>query len=277
MIDSHCHLDDPVFDGDRAEVFARAASAGVRGMLIPAIRPRTWPALAALPARYPIAPVAIALGVHPQIIPDLDDAERALAQDATALAAALAAARTPATAAVGECGLDGGTGERALQETIFRAHVRAARALGLPLVVHVLRAHDAAPRILREERGGEVGGVLHSYSGPPELVPIYRDLGFVFSFAGAVTRANARRPIAAARAVPDALLLAETDAPDQAPGPLGARGRSEPAMVADVIAALARIRDQPVADVAAATTANALRVFAAAGAWRATSPSTSSS
>ncbi|MBZ0236062.1 MAG: TatD family hydrolase, partial [Deltaproteobacteria bacterium] len=120
-----------------------------------------------------------------------------------------------------------------------------------------------------EERAADVGGVMHSYSGPAELVPIYRDLGFAFSFAGAVTRANARRPIAAARAIPDELLLAETDAPDQAPGPRGASGRNEPAMVAEVVAALARVRDQPVADVAALTTANAQRLFRA---WRATPP-----
>lgn len=270
MIDSHCHLDDAVFDDDRAEMLARAAAAGVSGMLIPAIRPRTWAALAAIPARYPAAPLAIALGVHPQIVPALDAAERTTAIDAAALTAAIAAARTPETIAVGECGLDGGTADRETQETIFRAHVRAARELRLPLVVHVLRAHDAAPRILREERAAEIGGVMHSYSGPAEMVPIYRDLGFAFSFAGAVTRANARRPLAAARAVPDDLLLAETDAPDQAPGPRGGPRRSEPAMVADVIAALARIRGQPAADVAARTAANASRIFSR---WRATPPS----
>jgi TatD DNase family protein len=270
MIDTHAHLDDAVFDDDRAEMLARAAAAGVSGMLIPAIRPRTWAALAAIPARYPKAPLALALGIHPQIVPDLDASERAIATDATALAAAIAAVRTPATVAIGECGVDGGTADRDAQEAVFRAHVRAARELGLPLVVHVLRAHDAVPRILREERARDVGGVLHSYSGPPEMVPIYRDLGFAFSFAGAVTRANARRPLLAAQAVPDELLLAETDAPDQAPGAAGARGRSEPAMVADVIAALARIRGQAAAAIAAATAANARRVFKAEALWRAT-------
>jgi TatD DNase family protein len=271
MIDSHCHLDDAVFDDDRAAMLTRAARAGVSGMLIPAIRPRTWAALAAIPPRYPTAPMVIALGIHPQIVPALDASERAIAMDARAIVAAIAAARTPATVAVGECGLDGGTADRETQEQIFRAHVRAARELALPLVVHCLRAHDATPRILRQEGAAVVGGVMHSYSGPAEMVPIYRDLGFAFSFAGAITRANARRPLAAAQAVPDELLLTETDAPDQAPGAGGARGRSEPAMIADVVAALARIRGQDVADVAASTAENARRVFAAAGAtWRAT-------
>lgn len=262
MIDSHCHLDVEAFAADRAAVLARAAAAGVRGVLVPAIRPRTWAALATLPTRHPGAGLAIALGIHPQIVPDLDAAERALADDLTA---ALAAARTPATVAVGECGLDGATADHPAQERLLRAHVRAARALGLPLVVHVLRAHDAAPRILREERAHEVGGVMHSFSGPPELVPVYRDLGFAFSFAGPVTWATAKKPLAAARAVPDDLLLAETDAPDQAPEPHRG-GRSEPAMVAAVIAGLARARGATPAAIAALTAANARRVFAAA-AW----------
>jgi TatD DNase family protein len=261
MIDSHCHLDDAAFDDDRDAMLARATAAGVSGMLIPAIRPRTWEALAALAARYPIAPLAIALGVHPQIVPDLDAGELRIATSGSDLAAAIAAVRSPATVAVGECGLDGGTADRETQATIFRAHVRAARELKLPLVVHVLRVHDLAPRILREERASDVGGVMHSYSGPAEMVPIYRDLGFAFSFAGAVTRANARRPVLAARAVPDDLLLAETDAPDQA---TSGHARSEPAHVAEVIAALARLRDRSVDDVAALTAANARRIF---GAW----------
>ncbi len=260
MIDSHAHLDTPAFDADRAEVLARAAAAGVRGILIPAIRPDTWSATIAVDAPGG----AIALGIHPQIVPDLTADERALA-GADALTAAIAAARTPHTVAIGECGLDGGTAERALQEDLFRAHIRAARALRLPLVVHVLRAHDTAPRILREERAGDVGGVLHSYSGSPDLVPIYRDLGFAFSFAGAVSWPDARRPIAAARAIPDELLLAETDSPDQSPSPR--RGaRNEPAHLADVIAGLARARDADPAVIAALTAANARRVFPAA-AW----------
>ncbi len=261
MIDSHCHLDVAAFDADRREVLARAAAAGVHGMLIPAIRPRTWAALAALPAAHPSAPLAIAFGVHPHAVPELDAAELATVTDLTR---AIAAARTPATVAVGECGLDGGTADRAAQERIFRAHIRAARALRLPLIVHVVRAHDTAPRILDEEGAAEVGGVMHSYSGSAELVAVYRDLGFAFSFAGAVTRANARRPLAAAVAVPDPLLLCETDAPDQAPGAAGRGGRSEPAMIGLVIAALARVRDRTPADLAALTVANAVRIF---GVW----------
>lgn len=255
MFDSHCHLDDALFDRDRDAAIARARAAGVIGVLVPAIRPRTWPALRALAAAEPL--LRLAIGIHPQIVPELDADER-LDADAIARAAADAGA-----CAIGECGLDGGTADRDGQEQLFRAQLRAARALGRPVIIHVMRAHDVAPRILREERVDEVGGVLHSYSGGADLVPVYRELGLAFSFAGPVTYPEARRPIAAARAVPDALLLAETDAPDQAPAPHRG-GRSEPAYVREVIAGLARARDQDVAHVAAITTANAQRLFGGA-------------
>lgn len=253
LIDTHCHLDLTAFDADRDAVIARATAAGVVGILVPAIRPRTWDAVRALAHRHAAAGVRFALGIHPQIVPELEPGE--LAGDLTAR---LTYAARDATA-IGECGLDGGTGAHALQDQIFRAHVRAARATGKPLVIHVLRAHDAAPRILREE--GPVTGVLHSYSGGAGLVPVYRDLGLAFSFAGPVTYPNARRPLEAARAIPAELLLAETDAPDQAPA-AHRGGRSEPAYVASVVAGLAAARGTTLAETAAQTTANARRIFA---------------
>jgi TatD DNase family protein len=223
----------------------------VTGILIPAIRPATWPALRALAAAHPV--LRFAIGVHPQFVPD----EALLEPDAIARAA-------DGAVAIGECGLDGATADLAKQEAVFRAHIRAARSRRLPLVVHVLRAHDAAPRILREERAHEVGGVLHSYSGGAALVPVYRDLGFAFSFAGPVTFPNARKPIEAARAVDDALLLVETDSPDQSPD--GHRGaRNEPARLVAVVAALAAARARSPADLAALTAANATRIFGAFG------------
>ena len=256
MIDTHCHLDIEAFDVDREAVIDRARAAGVVGMLVPAIRPRTWAALAELARRHAAAGVRCAIGIHPQIVPELerDEIEGDLVERIAA------AARDVGAIAIGECGLDGATGDRERQEEMFRAHVRAARAVGLPLVVHVLRAHDAAPRILREEGAREIGGVLHSYSGGAELVGVYRELGMAFSFAGPVTYTNARRPLEAARAVPRDWLMAETDAPDQSPVPHQG-GRSEPAYVAEVIAGLAAARGENVDEIAAVTSANASRIF----------------
>ncbi len=253
VIDTHCHVDLPAFDADRDAVIERAVAAGVQGMLIPGIRPQTWPALLEITRRHAAAGVRCAIGIHPQIVPELDaaeldDLEHQLADAAT----------DPLVIAIGECGLDGGTAAHELQEQIFRIHIRVARELGKPLVIHVLRAHDSAPRILREER--VAGGVLHSYSGGADLVPVYRDLGLAFSFAGPITYPNARRPVEAARAVPPELLLVETDAPDQAPeGHRG--GRSEPAFLSAVIAGLAAARGGSLEELTALTSSNARRMF----------------
>jgi TatD DNase family protein len=257
VIDSHCHLDLPVFDADRAEVLARAAAAGVRAILIPAIRPATFAALAALPARHPGAGLALAIGTHPQVVPDLTDAELRAATDPEAIAAA---ARAAGAVAIGECGLDGGTDRPDLQERVLRAHLRAAHLAGLPLVLHVLRAHTAAPRILTEERAAEVGGVLHSYSGGADLVPVYARLDLHFSFAGPVTYDRARRPLEAARRVPAERLLVETDAPDQTPAPHRGQ-RCEPAFVTHVVEALAAACHTSPAELGARTAANASRLF----------------
>ncbi len=255
MIDTHCHLDLPVFDDDRAEVLARAHAAGVTDVVVPAIRPSTWAALADLPRRHPGPPrLHVAFGIHPQVVPFLDEEERAAAADLTSILGGGAVA-------VGECGLDAATGDHEEQERLLRLQIAVARELRLPLLVHVLRAHDVAPRLLREAGAADVGGIMHSYSGSPELVAIYRDLGFAFSLAGPVTYERARKPVAVARAIPDGLLLAETDAPDQTPVPHRGR-RNEPAFVAEVIASLARARDRAPDEIAALTSANARRILA---------------
>lgn len=262
MFDSHCHLDLEAFADDLGAAIARATAAGVTAMLVPATRPRAWPALLELARRHAAAGVRIALGVHPQCVPELDADERAALAEPRleqTLHDALDAAG-PLAVAVGECGLDGGTASRDEQARLLRGQLRVARQRQLPAIVHVLRAHDEAPALLRAAEVGAAGGVLHSYSGGAALVPVYRDLGLHFSFAGPVTYPGARRPIAAARAVPADLLLAETDAPDQAPTPHRGR-RCEPAYLPDVLAGLAAARGAPVAELAAVTARNARRLF----------------
>ena len=257
VFDSHCHLDLPVFDPDRDAVLARARAVGVQAILLPGIRPNTWAGLRELaatvlsPALYP------AIGVHPQIVAHLDPAERVLATDPEALAEH---ARAAGAVAIGECGLDGQSEAPEDQEAVFRAHIRAAVELGLPLVIHVLRAHHLAPKVLAEEGAAAVGGVLHSYSGGPGLLSVYADLGFAFSFAGPLTYPGARRPTLAAAEVRPELLLVESDAPDQSPH--SQRGqRNEPAFLPETLEALASVREQTPAQIALLTTENARRLF----------------
>ena len=198
MIDTHCHLDAPAFDADREAVLARARAAGVTDVVVPAVEPGGWERLLAFGASHP--GVHAALGIHPQALPGMDPAD-----DDRHLADLEALLARGGAVAVGECGLDGpSVGEGApldRQRAVLRGHLAIARRLGLPVLLHSLRAHDAMLEEL-ERDGVPSGGVLHSFSGSAEQVPPFAALGLHFSFAGPVTYEGARKPVAAARAVP---------------------------------------------------------------------------
>ncbi|HEY3356664.1 MAG TPA: TatD family hydrolase [Polyangia bacterium] len=256
MIDTHCHLDAAAFDADRAEVLARARAAGVAEIVVPAVGPDGWEPLLEYAAAHP--GVHAALGIHPQLLPALDPAqdERHLARLARLVAAGGAVA-------VGECGLDGPTAAQAgasmdRQVAVLAAHLDIARRAGRPILVHCLRAHAPLLALLAAQPG-TIRGVLHSYSGGVDHIRPYAARGLAFSFAGPVTYEQARKPLAAVRAVPRDRLLVETDAPYQTPRPH--RGRGEPAHLAAVAAAVAAALGLPLAELAALTTANARAVL----------------
>ncbi|HET8722652.1 MAG TPA: TatD family hydrolase [Anaeromyxobacteraceae bacterium] len=256
MIDSHCHLDGASFDADREAVLERARRAGVTDVVVPGVEPAGWEPLLRLAAGLP--GVHAALGIHPQALPDLDPAG-----DDRRLADLEALLRRGGAVAVGECGLDGPTVEAGVpldrQRAVLRGHLDIARRLGLPVILHALRAPDAIREEL-ERDGVAAGGVLHSFSGSPDHVGPLAALGLHFSFAGAITWPGARKPAAAARQVPADRLLVETDAPDQAPHPH--RGlRNEPARLPLVLGAVAAARGEAPEEVERVTTGNARRLF----------------
>jgi TatD DNase family protein len=255
MIDTHCHLDGPAFEGDRDAVLARARAAGVTDVVVPAVGPDGWATLAAFAAARP--GVHFGLGIHPQLLPELDPRgdDRLLAELDAALARGGAVC-------VGECGLDGGTAQGGApmerQLAVLRGHLRLARKYALPVSLHHLRALDPLLALLREEPL-PAGGVLHSFSGSPEQVAPLAVLGLHFSFAGPVTYERARRPLAAARAVPPDRLLLETDAPDQTPRPH--RGRNEPALLPVIAGALGTALGASLDALDRQTSANARALF----------------
>jgi TatD DNase family protein len=255
MIDTHCHLDLREFDGDRAEALGRARAVGVTDIIVPAIGPDGWEALAAFSRATP--GVHFGLGIHPQLLPELGP-ER----DGEHLARLEAALAHGGPVAVGECGLDlpsaGAGAPMERQVAVLRAHLRLARRFGLPVMLHCLRAHEALLALLAEEPLA-AGGVLHSYSGSAEQVAAYARHSLHFSFAGPVTYERARKPLAAARAVPRERLLLESDAPDQTPRPH--RGRNEPAFLPAIAAAVASALGVAVEQLGAMTTANAKALF----------------
>jgi TatD DNase family protein len=260
LFDSHCHLDSSRFDGEVDDVLARARAAGVVGFVLAGVDPEGWAAQEALCARH--ADVFCSVGVHPQVAAPSSDA--AVERMLRALRHRLRDVARPRVVAIGEAGLDRlpmhGPETLPRQERAFREQLALAATHDLPIILHVLRAHDRALAILREVGVPARGGVLHSYSGSPELVPEYAELGLCFSFAGPVTFQGARRPLEAVRAVPIERLLLETDAPDQTPEP-HRPGRNEPAFLPAIARAVAQARGVPASTLAAETTRNARRLF----------------
>ncbi len=260
MIDSHCHLDDPRLAADRAQVLWRARARGVTDIVVPAVDRASWARLRELcatgaPWCHP------AVGVHPVALVDAPGGS-----DEALLDALDTEARRPGTVGIGECGLDTtvdlGRAPLARQERILSAQLDLARALGLPLVLHA-RGPGCYVRLLDflEARPiGPAGGVLHSYGGGAELLRRYLELPLSFGFAGPATYVTAHKVRSSIRMVPAALLLAETDAPDQTPEP-HRPGRNEPAFVAEVIAGLAAARGEDPVGVAQVTAQNARRLF----------------
>ncbi len=255
LIDSHCHLD--YFTPEELPgVFERAAAAGVGGMVTISTRLAQAEALAGLAAARP-GVVWATVGTHPH---SAGEAAVAVPEAIAALAAA------PGVVGIGESGLDYfyEHSPREAQQESFRAHIRAARMAGVPLVIHTRDADADTARILREERAdGSFAFLLHCFSSGRALAEEAVATGGAISFSGMLTfpKSNELREIA--RDLPADRLLVETDAPFLAPVPHRGR-RNEPSYVAHTAARLAELRGVSLEALAELTTANFRRLFARA-------------
>ena len=263
-IDTHCHLDAPEFAPDVDAVRARAAHEGVRLCVIPAVEVPSFADAQALARR---TGDAYALGIHPLYVARADDDALDRLDEALTESAG-----DPQLVAVGEIGLDYFVPEltqgplRERQEHFYRAQLRLARRHGLPVILHVRRSVDQVLKGLRDVP--VPGGIAHAFNGSRQQAEIFTGMGFKLGFGGAVTyeRATRLRALAAARAL-DALVL-ETDAPDIPPHWLyatadqraagQAQGRNEPGELPRIAQVVADLRGRPLADLQAATAANAL-------------------
>jgi|SRR5579864_1133866 len=248
-IDAHLHLDAQEFVADRDEVVARAAAAGVGVMVSAATSLRDAERVVALTRRYPA--VRAAVGIHPEHAGEVDEA---------AITALERLAGHPSVVAIGEIGLDyvRGVHNRVAQVDAFRAQVRLARRLDLPVVVHDREAHDDVERILQDEGASRV--MLHCFSGPAEMAARCAAAGWMISLAGPVTFRNAGALRETARALPEDRLLIETDAPYLSPVPMRGR-RCEPAFLAYTARAVAALRNVTPESLAAAVARNARGLF----------------
>jgi TatD DNase family protein len=254
LIDSHCHLNYPGLVEDRAGVLARARAAGVGGFLGISTRRNEWDAV--IGQADAEADVWATVGIHPHEADLHPDTDTATLVDA---------ASHPLVIGIGETGLDYyyDKSDRARQQASFRAHIAAARATGLPLIVHTRDAEADTLALLREPGQGVLTGVIHCFTASQAFAEQALALGFYISISGIVTFKNARDLQASAATIPADRLLVETDAPFLAPVPM--RGKTcEPAFVAHTARFLADLRGESLDALAAATTANFFRLFSKA-------------
>ena len=255
LVDSHCHLDYPGLADRQDDVLDAARARGVGRFLNISTREAEWGAITATAGRHD--DVFAAIGVHPH---------HADEHAHIGSAELLAAADHPRVVALGESGLDYhyDRSDRDRQRQNFRAHIAAAREIGLPLVIHTRDAEADTDAILTEELAqGEFPALIHCFTGTPAFGRRMLELGLTISFSGVVTFKKADELRAFAAEVPDDRLLVETDAPFLAPVPH--RGKTgEPGMVADTAGVLAQARGQTVERFAETTTANFFRLFAKA-------------
>jgi len=254
FVDSHCHLSFPELAERLPAVRSAMAAAGVDRALCICTTLEEFRRVHALACAHDNFWCSV--GVHPDnegvAEPTVDDL--------------LQRAALPRVVAIGETGLDyyrlnGRTvADMAWQRERFRVHIRAARASGLPLVVHTRSASEDTLALLREEGSGQVRGVFHCFTETQAVADAALEMGFHISFSGILTFRNAEALRDVARQVPLERCLIETDSPYLAPVPH--RGKpNEPAYVAHVAAELARLKDLPLDLVAAATSRNFEQLF----------------
>jgi len=256
LVDSHCHLDFDAFGADFDDVLSRAAAAGVDTMVTICTRLSQFDVVRAIAEAHPN--IWCSLGVHPH-----EAAEEGV--DAPDRLVALSA--HPRVIGIGETGLDYyyEHSPREAQQVSFRAHIAAARATGLPLIVHTRDADVDTMDILEAEfrENGPFSGLIHCFSTSGELAERALAIGFYLSFSGIVTFRRAEEIQSVARSLPLDRLLVETDAPYLAPVPNRGK-RNEPAFVRDTAAFVAELRETTFEALAAATTENFYRLFSKA-------------
>lgn len=253
LVDSHCHLDFPDFDGDRDDLIVRARAAGVTKMVTICTRASAEPTVRGIAEGYD--GVYYAVGAHPL---NVGEAPLLTVEELVGFA------RHPKMVGIGETGLDYHYDKwpPEMQQESLRRHIVAARETGLPLIIHARNADEDMAAILRE--GYEEGPytcVMHCFSSGRALAEAALEMGFYLSMSGVVTFRNAEDLRAIFADAPLERVLVETDAPYLAPVPKRGK-RNEPAYVAHTAIVGAQVFGVTTEEFSKATTANFHRLFA---------------
>ncbi len=254
LVDTHCHVDFHHFDDDREAVFDRYAAAGGEWLVAVAVDLENVPRLFALAEER--ANVYCSVGIHPNHEIETEPTVMQLCE----------LAAHPKCVAIGETGMDFFRHHvnREIQEARFRTHIRAAKRMSKPVIVHMREADADTMRILQGEGVDTCGGIMHCFSSTWEIARQALDLGMSISFSGNVTFKRNETLREVASRVPEEALLIETDAPYLAPVPYRGK-RNEPAYVRHVAECIAEVRGVTAKYIAELTCENARRRFGVVG------------
>ncbi len=253
LIDSHCHLDFPDLVGNIDAIQGRMAELGVRYAMCISVNLSGFPQVLALAETH--ENLYATVGIHPDQKPEEPGAS-------TTVDELCRLADHPRILAIGETGLDYHWHKDApeWQRERFRLHIRAAREVGKPLVIHTREASADTLKIMREEGAGAAGGVMHCFTESAEVAAAAMDLGFYISFSGIITFKNAVALRDVVKEVPLERTLVETDSPFLAPAPH--RGKTnEPGFTRFVAEEVARVKGVSLEAVAQATSRNFQELF----------------
>jgi TatD DNase family protein len=253
LIDSHCHLDRidlKPYQNDFACFMQEAETSQIEHLLCIAIDLESYPAMLALVAGF--QQISVTVGVHPNVQDCKDPGVEEL----------IALGQADNVIGIGETGLDyfRSEGDLHWQHQRFRNHIRAAKALKKPLIIHTREAKQDTLRILKEEGASDIGGVIHCFTEDWDFAKKALDLNFYISFSGIVTFNSAKEIKEAAKKVPADRFLIETDSPYLAPVPF--RGRPNyPTYVRYVAEQLAELRGTSINKIADLSTENFYTLF----------------
>lgn len=251
LFDTHAHLNAEQYNEDLQEVIERAQKEGVSNMVVVGFDRPTIQRAMELAEHYEF--IYACIGWHPVDAIDMTDKDLQWIEELSA---------HPKVVAIGEMGLDyhWDKSPKDIQKEVFRKQIRLAKKVNLPIVIHNREATADIVEILKEEAAEEVGGIMHCFSGSPEVAKECVKMNFYISLGGPVTFKNAKRPKEVAAEIPLDKLLIETDCPYLAPHPYRGQ-RNEPGYVKLVAEQIAEIKGISFDEVAEVTSQNAKKLF----------------
>ncbi|KMY48148.1 TatD family hydrolase [Peribacillus loiseleuriae] len=251
LFDTHVHLNDKQFEEDLEEVIQRTKENGVSNVVVVGFDRPTITRAMELVEEYDF--IYAAVGWHPVDAIDMTDEDLQWIEELAAHSKVVA---------IGEMGLDyhWDKSPKDIQKDVFRKQINLAKKVKLPIIIHNREATADIIEILKEENAHEVGGIMHCFSGSPEIAKECVEMNFYISLGGPVTFKNAKKPKEVAAEIPLDRLLIETDCPYLAPHPFRGK-RNEPAYVKLVAEQIAEIKEITLEEVAKATTWNAKKLF----------------